>query len=141
MSRRTRVRQVVLQLLFQDDLNPNPDFDWRRFLFLRLRGKTDLIQLGEKLFQGVKEHRFALDHAVSQAVQNWKLSRMTPVDRNAIRLAIYEFVYFDTPHQVAINEAIELARRFGSNNSPQFVNGILDRVYRNQANIAAPASP
>ncbi len=131
MSRRSRVRQVVLQLLFQDDLNPRGQSDWRSFLSQRLLGKSDLIALGERWFLGVRQHRSELDDKISAAAQNWKLSRMPAIDRNVIRLAAFEFLYSDTPHQVAMNEAIELVRRFGANNSPKFVNGILDRIYRN----------
>jgi transcription antitermination protein NusB len=132
MSRRTRVRQVVLQLLYQDELNPIGEIPWRQFLKNRLSGKMDLMEFGEKLFIGVRDNRRQIDDLVSAASNNWKLARMAAIDRNVIRLAVFEFLHFGTPGPVAINEAIELARRYGDNDSPQFVNGILDRVYRAQ---------
>ncbi len=132
MSRRSRVRQVVLQLLYQDELNPMGEIPWRQFLKKRLAGKADLVEFGEKLFVGVRDNRRQIDELVSAASNNWKLTRMAAIDRNVIRLAAFEFLHFGTPGPVAINEAIELARRYGDNDSPQFVNGILDRVYRAQ---------
>jgi N utilization substance protein B len=140
MSRRSRVRQVVLQLLFQDDLNPHSEIDWRQFLAGRLRGDAKLIALGERWFLGVRQKRGEIDKQISAAAQNWKLQRMPPIDRNIMRLAAFEFLYADTPHQVAINEAIDIAKRFGSNQSPKFVNGILDRIYRNQLALKSKAS-
>jgi N utilization substance protein B len=130
MSRRSRARQVVLQLLYLDDLNAQGAADWRGFLRKRLRDQEDMIELGEKWFLGVRQHRGTIDERVGQAASHWKVSRMPPIDRNIIRLGVFEIMYFETPHQVAINEAIELAKRFGAENSPRFVNGVLDRIVR-----------
>ena len=70
----------------------------------------------------------ALDARISAAAENWTLARMAPTDRNALRLGAYELLFTNTPHRVVIDETIELARRFGTAQSPQFVNGILDRL-------------
>jgi transcription antitermination protein NusB len=140
MSRRSRVRQVVLQLLFQDDLNPRSNMDWRGFLFRRLRGDQTAVDFGGSLLLGVRQHRSEIDQQITDATQNWKLNRISPVDRNIIRLAAFEFLYLGTPPQVAINEGIELAKRFGTANSSQFVNGILDRVLRTHRQQSAPTA-
>ncbi|MEZ6093640.1 MAG: transcription antitermination factor NusB [Pirellulaceae bacterium] len=134
MSRRSRVRQVVLQLLYQDDLNPGDAGQWRQFLNQRLLGKQDLIHLGERWFLGVRQHRGAIDEKIVATARNWKLNRMPPLDRNIVRLAAYEFLFGDTPYQVAINEAVELAKRFGTKDSPRFVNGVLDRIREDNSN-------
>lgn len=128
MSRRSRVRQVVLQVLFQQDLNPGAE--WEAFLARRLQHRHDLVRFGTQLLQGIEVNRAELDRQIEAAVRNWKLSRLSTTDRNVLRLAAFEMLKFDTPPKVAINEAIELARRFGTKDSPSFVNGVLDRLYQ-----------
>lgn len=128
MSRRSRVRQVVLQVLFQRDLNPGTD--WEAFLARRLQHRPELIRFGTQLIQGIEFHRAELDRRIEQSVRNWKLNRLSTTDRNVLRLAAFEMLKFDTPPKVAINEAIELARRFGSKESAAFVNGVLDRLFQ-----------
>jgi N utilization substance protein B len=128
MSRRSRVRQIVLQVLFQQDLNPGTV--WEAFLARRLQHRQDLIRFGTQLLQGIEINRGELDRRIEAALRNWKVSRLSTTDRNVLRLAAFEMLKFDTPPKVAINEAIELARRFGSKESASFVNGVLDRLYQ-----------
>lgn len=145
MSRRSRVRQVVLQVLFQRDLNPGAD--WEAFLSRRLLHRPELVKFGNQLVQGIEQHRAELDRRIEQAVRNWKLNRLSTTDRNVLRLAAFEMLKFDTPPKVAINEAIELARRFGSKESAAFVNGVLDRLFqekqspRSAVSSAAESAP
>ncbi|HEV3202734.1 MAG TPA: transcription antitermination factor NusB, partial [Gemmataceae bacterium] len=81
------------------------------------------------LYSGVVDHLSAIDERLAKAAENWRLSRMAGVDRNLLRLGAFELMFCpDTPPSVALDEAIELARRFGSMDSPGFVNGILDRL-------------
>src|SRR5581483_2667677 len=81
------------------------------------------------LYDGVEAHREAIDRRLGAAAENWRLARMPAVDRNVLRIGAYELLYAtDTPSSVALDEAIELARRFGSKDSPAFVNGVLDRL-------------
>ena len=128
MSRRTRAREVALQVLYQDDLNPgsNPA-DSRRFLAAAPARTTELVEFARSLVSGVRRNRAELDELLAQTADNWSLERMAATDRNVLRLGAYEILYSDTPDRVAINEAVELAKRFGSGQSAQFVNGILDR--------------
>ncbi|HEV3344226.1 MAG TPA: transcription antitermination factor NusB [Pirellulales bacterium] len=132
MSRRSRAREVALQVLFQDDLNPgsNPAVA-DQFLQGRLKSE-DLISFGQSLVAGVRRNRAELDELLDRIADNWSLQRMATTDRNVLRLGAYEILYADTPARVAINEAVELAKRFGSAQSAQFVNGILDRFLEKQ---------
>lgn len=132
MSRRSRVRQVVLQILFQQDLNPG--MEWEAFLSRRLQHRPELIRFGTQLLRGIEVNRGELDRRLEAALRNWKISRLSTTDRNVLRLAAFEMLKFDTPPKVAINEAIELARRFGSKESASFVNGVLDRLYQDRRN-------
>jgi len=127
MSRRSRAREVALQVLYQDDLNPamNPGTA-DEFLRSRLR-YDELIEFARSLVAGVRRNRSELDSRLSRTAEHWSLERMATTDRNVLRLGAYEILYADTPDRVAINEAVELAKRFGTAQSAQFVNGILDR--------------
>lgn len=128
MARRSRAREVALQVLYQDDLNPQhaPD-DEQRFVRNRLQA-GELVEFADSLIAGVRRNRQELDHVLAQTADHWSLERMAATDRNVLRLGAYEILYSETPDRVAINEAVELAKRFGSRQSAQFVNGILDRL-------------
>ncbi len=127
MSRRSRAREVALQVLFQEDVNPGqPVEEIKRFVSRRVQS-PDLAEFCLSLVLGVHRNRGELDTMLSATAQNWSLDRMAATDRNVLRLGAYEILYTDAPHKVAINEAVELAKRFGSAQSAAFVNGILDR--------------
>jgi N utilization substance protein B len=129
MARRSRAREVALQLLYQHDLNPDvarPAVE--RFVRDRLRD-PDLDPFCLGLYDGVIGHVKEIDERLSAAAQNWRLPRMAAVDRNVLRLGAYELFFTpETPASVTLNEAIELARRYGAAGSPAFVNGVLDRL-------------
>src|SRR5262245_31492481 len=131
MTRRSRAREVALQLLFQHDQNPTVDRGAvERFARDRLRD-PDLVSFCLGLYDGVLTHREEIDRRLTAAAENWRLPRMAVVDRNALRLGAYELLFTpDTPPAVAFDEAIELARRYGAADSPAFVNGVLDRLRR-----------
>ncbi len=133
MSRRSRAREVALQVLYQDDLNPamNPGVA-DEFLQSRLRF-DELIEFARSLVAGVRRNRSELDSRLARTADHWSLERMATTDRNVLRLGAYEILYADTPDRVAINEAVELAKRFGTAQSAQFVNGILDRFLAGHA--------
>jgi N utilization substance protein B len=128
MSRRSRARKVALQVLYQDDLNPSPDpVNAQPFLEARLRS-DELVAFAASIIEGVRGNRTELDRMIENTADNWSLTRMAATDRNVLRLGAYEILQTDTPNRVAINEAVELAKRFGTAQSAQFVNGILDRL-------------
>jgi N utilization substance protein B len=129
MTRRSRAREVALQLLFQRDLNKRIDrATLERFVHDRLRDETlELFAIG--LYDGVAAHQEDIDRRLSEAAENWRLARMPAVDRNVLRLGAYELLFVpEMPPNVALDEAITLARRYGSAESPAFVNGVLDRL-------------
>ena len=133
MSRRSRAREIVLQVLYQDDLNTDQPEDIRlRFINARLNQDRSLVEFAEDLLAGVRQHRDAVDQQLEAIARNWKLSRMAATHRNVLRLGAYEILFTETPDRVVVNEAIELAKRYGTNNSSQFVNGVLDRLMNNQ---------
>ena len=137
MSRRSRARAIVLQILYQDDLNPTQPEDVKiRFVNSRLKNNQNLVEFADQLIVGVRQHREELDEKLSKIADNWRLSRMAATDRNVLRLGAYELLHTDTPPPVVINEAIELARRYGTDQSAQFVNGVLDRLLK-RTKIAA----
>jgi N utilization substance protein B len=128
MARRSRAREVALQILYQDDLNPQHAVpDDARFVETRLQA-PELVEFARSLIDGVRRNRQQLDDVLSQTADHWSLGRMAATDRNVLRLGAFEILHSDTPDRVAINEAVELAKRFGSRQSAQFVNGILDRL-------------
>lgn len=130
MTRRSRAREVALQLLFQRDLNKRIDRTvLERFVRDRLRDDDTLVPFCLGLYDGVIAHQSDIDPRLSEAADNWRLVRMAAVDRNVLRLGAYELLYTpETPPNVALDEAITLARRYGSADSPAFVNGVLDRL-------------
>ena len=129
MTRRSRAREVALQLLFQRDLNKRIDrAALERFVRDRLRDET-LTMFCLALYDGAVANQADIDRRLSEAAENWRLVRMAAVDRNVLRLGAYELLHTaETPPNVALDEAIELARRYGSADSPAFVNGVLDRL-------------
>jgi N utilization substance protein B len=131
MSKRSRAREVVLQILYEDDMNPDRSMAASdQFLRQRLNQDEELIEFATRLLSGVRRNRGELDAMLTQRAENWSLERMAVTDRNVLRLGAFEIVFADTPDRVAINEAVELAKRFGAKQSAQFVNGILDRFLR-----------
>ena len=127
MSRRSRAREVALQILFEDDVNPRASAaDMKTFISGRLNS-PELEEFCLSLILGVRRNQGELDQLLSKTAYNWSLGRMAATDRNVLRLGAYEILYTDTPDRAAINEAVELAKRFGSAQSAQFVNGILDK--------------
>ena len=146
MGLRRIAREIALRILFQyevsDKLSPREAFD----LFCDNFGPRDdeeqVLGCTEKTFQqalpfinelyfGVTDHMDELDRELKKASENWRVDRMSRVDRNVMRLALYEMLYLDDiPHKVSINEAIDLGKEFGSEDSGGFINGVLDRIHQ-----------
>jgi N utilization substance protein B len=125
---------VALQLLYQLDLNPRAEWaGLAAFAHERLDDPAESEPFCLALVEGVQRHKPDIDRRLGEAAENWKLHRMTAVDRNVLRLGAFELLHRgeDTPAKVALDEAIELARRYGSAESPAFVNGVLDRLRQN----------
>src|SRR5271156_3336928 len=140
MTRRSRGREVALQVLYQVEQNPViPANEIRRFIERRLLEDRKLCEFTEALIDGVQEHQARIDTMISQVAENWRLDRMAAIDRNILRLGAYEMLFRpEVPAKVAINEALELAKRYSTAQSSRFVNGILDRVLQRQIQEASP---
>jgi N utilization substance protein B len=128
MAQRSRARQVAFEILYEDDLNPPSDPAERDATVERRLRSKELIAFARELVAGTRRHRPEIDRLIEEAAAHWTLGRMATTDRNVIRLGAYEILFSDTPDRVAIDEAVELAKRFGTAQSGQFVNGILDRL-------------
>ncbi len=136
MATRRRGREVALQMLFQfdgSDLSPDRVIKLYRQCF----GEGPLPDdFSITLFQAVAGEVDSVDGIIEQSSQNWRLDRMSIVDRNILRIGVSEILNSeDIPTRVAINEAVELAKRYGTKDSPSFVNGILDRVARDKQRL------
>lgn len=139
-SRRHQAREVVLQMLFQKDLNPDVTADMiREQIQEMLENNEPLCRFAWSLFAGTIESLKAIDTRIESVASHWKLNRMPPTDRNAIRLGAFELLYTDTPYPVVIDEALELAKSFGTAQSASFVNGILDKLVPDAKRTAVAA--
>ncbi len=149
MRKRTRSREFALQILYRLDLNSASteevfeDF-WKDRTDLALSDKekevieldkkdSDIRAYAEKLVKGTFDRLAAIDEIIERYASNWKVDRMAYVDRNILRLSTYELCHLEeVPVKVAINEAVELAKRYGEPDSSKFVNGILDKIAKNE---------
>jgi transcription antitermination protein NusB len=131
MGSRRKARELALQMLFQYDLSGNaPDMIISTFEDLE-KAKPNIRDFAIRVFKGTVEKLNEIDEMIGEQAENWRLSRMAVVDRNIIRMSIYEFLHEDdTPKLVIIDEAIEIAKKFGTQKSSQFINGILDGILK-----------
>jgi len=140
---RHRARQQALQLLFQWDLRRTPLDEIMRGYYDSLLvseetfGRPRPDEFAEALLRGVIEELPQIDERIARNAANWRLERMPVVDRNTLRIAVYEMLRTDTPPAVIIDEALELARKFSGEESVHFVNGVLDAVRRELPAAAA----
>ena len=128
-TRRTKARERALQALYQIDVAAEGIDDalsrfWKSFEPV----EREVMDLAEAIVRGVAAHRRSVDETIDAVSTNWRLDRMAKVDRNVLRLAVYELLRTDVPVKVVINEAIELGKKYGSESSGAFVNGVLDKV-------------
>lgn len=129
MSRRSKARELVVQMLYQADCNADlPKTVVHEQMRERITDDPEMFEFAWKLYSGTIDQRVELDQKIEEVAQNWSLGRMAITDRNVLRLGAYELLYTDVPHRVAINEAVELSKTFGTKDSSQFVNGVLDKL-------------
>ena len=132
MGRRRKAREVALQFLYRldrysdDDPAPHAQEFWARH---PVDAETRVF--ADALVRGTKQNQAKVDEIIGQYAEHWDLGRMAVVDRNILRLAVYELLWRDdVPAKVAINEAIEIAKKFGTGESSRFINGVLDRIHK-----------
>jgi transcription antitermination protein NusB len=141
---RRKARECALQMLFGADMVKNAhefstDDYWNEL------GDTDFDEktrfFANNLVLGTIKHNATIDDTIRTRAEHWRIERMAVVDRNVLRLAVYEFLYEDTPHTVVINEALEIARRFSTFEATQFINGILDAIKLDLEKASQPEAP
>lgn len=131
MAGRSDARKCVLQMLYLVDQNSEADVHWIRTSMQEELGDDTLFGFAWSLFLGIRENLDAIDGRITAVANNWRVDRMAPTDRNVIRMGMHEIEQLGTPTAVVINESVELAREFGTENSSSFVNGILDKLSKN----------
>jgi transcription antitermination factor NusB len=139
MRKRTRAREIALQILYQVDIRGEELGSIAEDFFNTRLCDDDMPEPSIKEFalnlaKGTLEHIQSIDSIITSYAQNWQLERMAVIDRNIMRMACYELLHIDDiPPKVSINEAVDLAKKYGDTDSGKFVNGILDKVKKNQA--------
>jgi N utilization substance protein B len=130
MGTRRKSRELVLQMLFQSDMGKQPADQVRRTFWSEHKSAEGEVRgFAEDLFRVATDHAAEIDGLIVRHAEHWRMDRMAAVDRNLLRSAVAEFIGFpDTPRAVVINEALEIARKFSSPESVQFINGVLDSV-------------
>ena len=142
---RRRAREAALQMMFSADVT-SAERNAVTATFWRELGDDEVDEKGRQfangLVSGALENLEAVDDRIRTRAEHWRIERMAIVDRNVLRLAVYEFLFEDTPHTVVINEALEIARRFSTFEATQFINGILDAIKLDlEKGSKAPAAP
>jgi N utilization substance protein B len=132
MGRRRKAREVSLQFLYQLDLQGEDDpVPHEQEFWARHALSGDARTFAETLVRGTKANQAKIDQMLGQYTENWELDRMAVVDRNILRVAVYEMLWTaEVPAKVVINEAIEIAKKFGTKESSRFINGVLDRIHK-----------
>lgn len=132
MGTRRKSRELVLQMLFQSDMGKQTADDVRRIFWNQHKSAEGEVRgFADDLFRVATDHAAEVDSLIERHAEHWRMDRMAAVDRNLLRSAVAELIGFpDTPRAVVINEALEIARKFSSPESTQFINGVLDSVGR-----------
>jgi N utilization substance protein B len=132
MGRRRKAREIALQFLYQLDVRGAADpAPYEAEFWAQRAPDRDTQAYARTLVSGTKANQPKIDQLITQIAEHWDLERMAVVDRNILRLAVFELLWQpDVPPKVAINEAIEIAKKFGAQESSRFINGVLDRVHK-----------
>jgi N utilization substance protein B len=143
MPSRRRSRQRALQILFLWDTRRQPVDEAIDAYYDTLYSEEQPARdpFVADLVRGTVEHAAEIDEQISKHAEHWRMERMPIVDRNILRLAVFEMVHAGTPAAIAIDEALELARKFSNEESVQFVNGVLDAIRRDVAAVSGPQAP
>jgi transcription antitermination factor NusB len=130
MRKRTQAREIALKILYQLDIAPQDiQAAFEDFCSHNQDLENDIKEFSNKLIAGTRNNLKAIDENITQFADNWELNRMAIVDRNILRLACFELKFLDDiPSKVTINEAVDLAKKYGGVDSGKFVNGILDKM-------------
>ena len=130
MSLRTKAREFAMQMLFQWDMSQQDPAKLETKFWKSAKAADQTRAFAKRLFEGAARDAAALDEVIGKHCENWRLERLAAIDRAILRLAIHEMTASDTPPKVVLNEAVELAKKFSSEESGAFVNGVLDSVHK-----------
>jgi len=136
MSSRHLARSIVLQSLYEWDFNRDKNLELKKTLDKNIKEfglGLEEVDFMNKLTEGVEKHKSKIDKIIEKSAPEWPLDQITIVDRNVLRVGVYELLFGDkkeVPPKVAINEAIELAKNYGGESSGRFINGVLGTIYR-----------
>ena len=134
MRKRTKARECALQILYQIDITKDSPDNLLSAFWEDKKTESEVRDFATALVKGTVENMQKIDDIITKYASNWKLKRMAVVDRNVLRLSTYELLYReDIPPKVAINEAVDLAKKYGDVDSGKFVNGVLDRINKEEA--------
>ena len=135
-GKRSQARESALKALYQMDITKDPPGQALKVFFRHHRVPVSSQPFVSQLVQGTAQHLAQIDETLSRHATNWTLERMAIVDRNILRLGVFELLFEEeTPPKVVINEAVELAKRFGTADSGKFVNGVLDSVHKTEKKL------
>lgn len=128
MGERRRSRELALKVLYQMEHSPAAAEDAIELFMANFQASEKHADYARCLVKGIEQHQKDIDEGLDRASRRWKVNRMSQVDRNILRVAAFEMLYGHTPAKVAINEAIELAKRYSATESPGFINAVLDAL-------------
>jgi N utilization substance protein B len=134
VSLRRKSREFALQMLFQWDMSPQEPAKLEAKFWRAAKAADSTRAFANQLFEGAAKEVAALDELIVKHSENWRFERLAAIDRAVLRLAIHELRVADAPYRVVLNEAVELAKKYSSEESGAFVNGILDAVYKSMEN-------
>ncbi len=130
MGKRRKSREIIIQVLYQMDMSDGDAEENFNLFWQHFNPSDELKEFSREIVHGVCKHREEIDALIEKYSKHWRLKRMPIIDKNILRSAIFELMFCpDTPVKVIINEAIELSKKFSSEKSSPFINGILDKVY------------
>jgi N utilization substance protein B len=130
VSLRTKAREFAMQMLFQWDMSQQNPAKLETIFWKSAKAADSTRAFANKLFEGTVKETKSLDEIIAKHCENWRFERLAAIDRAILRLAIHEMNAVDTPAKVVLNEAVELAKKFSSEESGAFVNGVLDAVHK-----------
>ena len=130
MGKRRQARALTVQVLFHMEFSPGDPDEGFRLISDSFDSPSEIRTFSRQLVLGIWENREQLDKLIAQSSKNWRLERMSHTDRNILRVGVFEMLFMnDIPPKVSIDEAVELGKKFGTEESGAFINGILDNIY------------
>jgi len=136
MGKRRLGRELALQMLFQLDITKDLPQEGMKLFWLNREFPQETKDFANDLVEGTMEHLVFIDQCISSFAENWSITRMSTVDRNILRFSVFEILFrSEIPDKVSINEALEIAKEYGTDESVPFINGILDKIVKEKSNL------